>query len=330
MGLWQRAVRGERPDRDETEAQLRRLIAEFNNPHARPDAAAGLRWVATTLAEVMASGEPVCNEWPDVAEPWFRHVEEAANELDNYEIPEHLRTGTKNLFRHMILQNAGVYRRQAIETVATSGWSEPVAKALGFLLKKEREESWLRIRALFALGYLQRPDYTVEQHLTSACLHAYENLKRAPDKPSRSHITEMHASLFAVGDCFGATGAENRAKSARDSLRDILTDLASMEGDRALILRRAARATAYLLAVSAQPRGDDGSKDLSQELLERLCRHPDAVTSRLSKWALSFRFADDGAVRPLLAAVEFGKYDDTPLQTSIPASWHGPAIRSYR
>jgi hypothetical protein len=74
-------------------------------------------------------------------------------------------------------------------------------------------------------------------------------------------------------------------------------------------LVRAARSAAYLLTVTAQPREGD-EKDLSQELLEKLSDHPDQVTARLSKWALSFRFAPDGEVRPMLAAAEHVKYDD--------------------
>jgi hypothetical protein len=111
----------------------------------------------------------------------------------------------------------------------------------------------------------------------------------------------MHASLFAIGDCFGVEGAEERAKSSRDALRGILTDLANLDGNRAKILRRATRAAAYLLTFTAQPRkGQD--KDLSEILLERLAGHPDEVTAQLSRWALDFRFAPDGTIRPLLEA----------------------------
>ena len=305
MGLWQRAVREQRSDLDRTEASLRKLVAEFRSPGARPDVASGLRWVAETLEKNMDERLAVGNEWPALDEPWFHNVQDAANELDTSDIPQHLRTGTKNLFLHLLLQNAGVFRRQAIETLVTSGWSEPVAKALGRLLKHE-QEPWLRVRAVFALGFLQRPDYSVEADLTSACLHAYANLAAAPGKPARSHVTEMHVSLFAAGDCLGAAGAEERARSARDSLRDVLASLATAEPGRALILRRAARAAAYFLIVSAQPT-QDGRKDFSHELLEQLAAHPDPVTSRLSRWALSFRFAENGKVRPLLAAVEHAR-----------------------
>ena len=316
MGLWQRALAGGGPYLAQTEKDLRELITEFRDPEARPDAAAGLRWVAATLEHLIDNQVAVCNTWPDVDEPWFRHVHQAASELDNYGIPDHLVTGTKNLFLHMILQNAGVHRREAIETIVTSGWNEPVARALGFLLKTERTEAWLRVRAEFGLGFLQKHDPLVEASLTRSCEHAYQNLKLAAiaddARPPRSHVTEMHASLFAVGDCFGVAGAEARARSARDRLRPILEDLASMTEDpRATILRRPARAAAYLLTVTAQPRVN-GHKDLSEELLEKLSRHADPVTARLSRWALSFRFAPDGQVRPFLAAAEYAEHDDAP------------------
>jgi hypothetical protein len=97
----------------------------------------------------------------------------------------------------------------------------------------------------------------------------------------------------------------------RERLRPILTKLADAKGDRAMILRRPARAAAYLLTVTAQP-AHVGRTDLSQELLERLRNHPDPVTAKLSRWALSFRFAPGGTIRPLLAAAEDGVPDDTP------------------
>ena len=305
MGLWQRAIIDTRPDLADTEKELRKLIEEFRDPDSRPDARAGLRWVAATLEQAIDERAAVCNRWPDVDEPWLQHVHEAANELDKSSLPAHLRPGAKSLFRHMILQNAGVHRRQAIETVMTSGWTEPFARALGSLLRKEQDEAWLRIRVQFALSFLQRRDRWVEDQLVRACQQAYRKLRlnETPGDvaPPRSHITEMHASLFAIGDCFGVEGAEARAKSARYALRGILTDLANLDGDRARILRRATRAAAYLLTFTAQPR-ESGEKDLSEELLERLARHPDEVTAQLSQWALDFRFAPDGRIRPLLEA----------------------------
>ncbi len=305
MGVWQRAITEQRSDLAETEKELHRLIAEFRDPDSRTDARAGMRWVAATLEQVIGQRSAVCNEWPELDEQWLRNVHEAARELDRSSLPTHLRPGAKNLFRHMILQNAGVHRRQAIETVVTSGWTEPIARALGSLLRSEQNEAWLRIRAQFALSFLQRRDRWVEDQLVRSCQQAYRKLRlnETPEDtaPPRSYITEMHASLFAIGDCFGVDGAEERAKSARDSLRGILTDLANLDGDRARMLRRATRAAAYLLTFTAQPRrGQD--KDLSEILLERLAGHPDEVTARLSQWALDFRFAPDGTIRPLLEA----------------------------
>jgi hypothetical protein len=53
-----------------------------------------MRWLAATLEHVIGKGTDVCNDWPDVDEPWFRNVQEAAGDLDNYRIPGHLLTGT--------------------------------------------------------------------------------------------------------------------------------------------------------------------------------------------------------------------------------------------
>jgi hypothetical protein len=68
------------------------------------------------------------------------------------------------------------------------------------------------------------------------------------------------------------------------------------------ILRRPAQAAVYLLTVTAQP--CPGGKDFSQQMLEKLLDHPDAVTLRFSRWALGFRFASDGRVGPLVVAAE--------------------------
>lgn len=265
-----------------------------------------------TLQQALDEKQPVCNKWPRVEVPWFEHVQEATATLDKMRIPDHLRTGTKSLFQHMLLQNAGVYRRQAIETISTSGWSDPVARALGVLLQKEQKESGIRIRALFALGFLQRRNELIEEELVTACQHARANLdltqiQNGNNALPRALITEMHTSLFAVGDCFGAPGAEEGAQRVRSRHRDILTDLASLEGDTARALRRATRAAACLLTVCAQS-SKDGKSDLSQELLGRLSNYPDSETARLSAWALSFRWDNDGMVRPLVAAAEHGSH----------------------
>jgi len=313
MGLWQRAITEDRPDLKETESELRELIAEFRNPETRPDAAAGLRWIAATLETVIDSREAVCNKWPDMPEPWYRHVRDAAGELSKNGVPGHLVGGTKNLFLHMILQNAGLYRRHAIETVVTSGMTRPVASALATLLRTETQEAWLRVRVQAALGFMQRAEVTAQNDLKRACQLAHAKMAStlADEAPLRSQVTELHASLFAVGDSFGSTAGWDRGRHARDMLRPVLCSIADMDGDSAITLRRPARAAAYLLSVTAQPRTGSG-KDLSEELLEKLRSHPDPVTSKLSGWTLSFRFAGDGTIRPLLAAAELGQPDDTP------------------
>lgn len=328
MGLWERAVKSkDQATLEQARGDLGTLIKEFRkDPGQRPDSPRGLHWIAATLEHVIESGERVCNNWSAVPDPWYQHVEQAAQRLNSPAIPAHLRDGTKNLFLHMILQNAATYRSLAIETVVTSGWSEPVARALGHLLDHE-SEAWVRIRAEAALGLLQRPqDDITREHLIRACRRAFENLgvdkipqdgRKAPGDtvPPRALRTELHACLYAVGDCFGVPGAEARAGAARDELREVLTELAEVEEPRARILRRPARAAAYLLTVTAQP--CPGGTDFSKEMLEKLSRHPDEVTSRFSKWALGFRFADDGSVRPLLAAAEY-PLDDRPFRLLPP------------
>lgn len=324
MGLWQRALREDRPSLKKTREDLQALVRDFRAPETRPDARAGMQWLADTLEYVIDEEVEVCNEWPARDDRWFRNVQAAADRLDQSDIPPHLLTGTKNLFRHMVLQNAGVHRREAIETVVTAGLGEPAARALGWLLDNEREERWLRIRAEFALSFLQQRTPTVEADLTSACEFAWENLGRdlglipadldpipADQGPPRSHVTEMHTALFAIGDCFGVAGHETDARRIRDTLRPILISLvdAADSPRAARVLRRPARAAAYLLTVTAQD--EHGRRpDLSRELLERLGRNQDPVTSELSRWALSFRFAPDGKVRPMLAAVEHARHDD--------------------
>ena len=266
MGLWERAVRiDHQPTLEQAREDLGKLIREFSqNPGQRSDCPGGLRWIAATLGEVIESGEPVCNNWPLVDDPWYQRVKRAAQELDRQAIPAHLLDGTKSLFLHMILQNASTYRSLAGETVVTSGWSQPVARALGYLLDHE-PEAWVRIRAEAALGLLQRPhDDITREHLIRACRAGLrepwgckipQDGRKAPDDtvPPQALRTEMHACLYAVGDCFGIPGAEAWAGTTRDELREVLEVLAKAQDPRARILRRAARAAAYLLTVTAQP-----------------------------------------------------------------------------
>ena len=120
----------------------------------------------------------VCNDWPELTNPGSGTFRRRRTSSTDGQIPPHLLTGTKNLFRHMILQNAGVLPPRGDRDGGHQRLGRPVARALGSLLRAEQDEAWLRIRAEFALGFLQRHDATVETDLTDACEHAYENLKR--------------------------------------------------------------------------------------------------------------------------------------------------------
>jgi hypothetical protein len=316
LGLWQRVARTSGATEAKVRHDLEDLACTFRDEAERPDAATGLRWVAETIEDVLVTGKPICQpdpdtgRWPGPDEPWKRNVVAAAKELDTSEIPDHLVKGTKRLFEHILLQNSGVYRRQAIEAVTTGGWNVPVARAMGQLLRLEEEESWLRIRALFALGFLQVRNGEVVDYLTVACRHAYKNLKK---KPTRAQITEMHAALFAVGDCFGASfpDPDHLARTVRHNLEEILPDLTtktSKPRDR----WPAARAAAYMLTFTAQDREKPDSPDLSQKLLEQMHNHPDPLTNRFAQWAISFRFGDDGQVRPLLEAATVLPFSEPP------------------
>ena len=252
MGLWQRAVDcGDGAVLDKAKEDLGNLAKEFRRRDARPDAPAGLRWIAATLEHVIQTGAKVCNDWPTVEDPWLERVRHVADGLSRHGmVPAHLVTGTQNLFLHMILQNSGVYRSQAIETVVASGLSLPVANALVGLLKEERDEPWVRIRAEAALGLLQRShDGTVEEQLTSACWEAYEKLQvdKIPadgrdwvddsEMPQRQRVTELQVAIFAVGDCFGVDGTQGRSREARTRLHEILAAMTRTEMPRARILR---------------------------------------------------------------------------------------------
>ncbi|WP_328736674.1 hypothetical protein [Streptomyces bobili] len=304
-GLWQRAVAGRGWDRAVVGRHLEALIGDFEDARDRPDIAAGLRWTAATLRVVMERDEGVCNDWPHTDEPWFHAVMDAAARLGaDPSIPDHVRPGTRKLFEHALLQNAGVSRRQAIDTIVAAGWAEQVATALIEILAREEVESWLRIRALFALGFLQCRSEQVEDALVEACLVAHDKLtgqKHPGDHPAT--VTELHAALFSVGDCFGARGAEAQARAVRKRLKDVLEQLAGNGSTNTPQAWPVARATAYLLTVTAQDREDD-RPDLAEELLTVLTRHRDEVTRKLSAWALDFRFDDDEkhTVRPLIAA----------------------------
>jgi hypothetical protein len=298
-GLWHRAMAYEASERQSSVARLKTLLAEFESS-AESDVHHGVRWTAATLRYAIEHEVGVCNEWPHVTESWMQHVNEATRYLERQVIPPDVLPGTVTLFRHSLLQNAGVYRRQAVEALVAGGWTGAVARALERFLELETEQPWIRIRALFALGFLQHRDAGVENCLSDSCHHAYSNLK--VDQPTRAQVAEMHAALFAVGDCFGATQAsEENVRRMRESIRGILAKLISNRLTERDNLYPISRACAYLLAFMILPR-EGHAEDLAEKLLKELSKHPDKVTRHLSRWALQNRFDEDGGVRRLIHA----------------------------
>ena len=298
MGLWQRAVANPQQGLPGVAAEFTPLIAKLEDPAMRQDAPAGMRWAAATLRHVIASGAGVCNTWPEVDEPWVRHVEDAVGQLQHI-VPSDILPATGTLVRHSLMQNAGIFRRQAVEALAAGGWTKPVARAFERFLELERTESWVRIRALFALGFLQHRDPTVRDSLAAACDHAYSNLQ---ENPTRIQIAEMATALFAVGDCFGAAGVPERdVRQMRNNIREILESLTKEPMTENDNMFPVSRATAYLLTFMILPRaGRD--EDLAEVLLKELRSHRDGTTRELSRWALKNRIDETGTVKPLVHA----------------------------
>lgn len=299
MGLWQRAQEDPNRDLNQVAAAIDMLIKEFETPHESPDIYSGMRWVAATLKHAMAHDASVGNGWPQVDEPWMRHVNEAVDYIERHLTEPRVLPGTKTLLRHSLLQSAAIYRRQAVEALVAGGWTGPVASALERFLELERDESWLRIRALFALGFLQHRDRGVQKSFAAACQLAYSNLRGTP---TRAQIAEMHSALFAVGDCFGAEGVpEEDVRRTRDSIQNVLTGIVEEQLTIRESLFPVSRACAYLLTFTILPRSN-GNEDLAEVLLKELCRHPDRTTRELSAWALKNRIDEAGVVRPLVHA----------------------------
>lgn len=315
FGLWERAVAGRGRNCEGVRHDLQALIEEFRVAFDRPDIASGMFWTAATLQQVIDDGSKVCNEWPHTDEPWLNVVKRAGERLNVQGVPANVRPATRKLFEHALLQNAGVYRRQAVDTLVAAGWAREIAPSLAEVLRNEQDESWLRIRALFTLGFMQNRSDDVARTLIEACNHVYQRLdKDSPEKNPTALVTELHAALFAIGDCFGPRDAQEQARGVRESIRSILEFLVTKKGAEPQVMWPAARATAYLLAVTAQPRRPDQRLDLAQVLLGELRTHPDSVTRQLSDWALSFRFTKLGEVKPLLSAARgnIGTESDSP------------------
>lgn len=287
-------------DRSRARSDLERLIAEFEDPERRPDAYQGMQWAATTLRHVMTRNVRVCNDWPQgVDEPWLQHFREAVRHLREHGIPPQILPATETLFQHAMLQNSDAYRRQAVETLLAGGWTGPVVSAIAKFLELEGPGAWIRIRALFALGFLQHRDRVVERLLAEGCQAAYRNLSGTP---SQAQIHEMHAALFAVGDCYGAADvAQDEVRRVRSSIQEVLIGLVDGELTLNPALFAVSRAAAYLLTFMVLPREND-KVDLAEELLDKLRKHPDSVTQELSEWALKNRLGEGGQVLPLVMA----------------------------
>ncbi|MDQ7906328.1 hypothetical protein RB614_17585 [Phytohabitans sp. ZYX-F-186] len=287
--IWQRAQHGSADKQRRVKDLLRRIIAE-RGADPPPEVAAGERWVATTLRHAIDSDSPGCDDLPTIDEDWHRAVHKALKGVERSSIPDHLKAGTTKLVEHALLQNAGAERRRAVDTLQTGGYVDPVTRVLASIVQ-DSDETWLRIRALFSLGFLKHPSLLVQQTLVDACVAAHERLVA---NPNPSTMNELHTALFAVGDCFGTS--PDVAGEVRGLLEPLLRELVKEEAhneEHALI----ARAAGYLLTVTAQPRAG-ATPDLSEELLTDLSHHPDSRTAQLSTWALGFRFAD-GRIRPL-------------------------------
>lgn len=298
MGLWQRAVTNPNHDADRVAADLAPLIKQFETAAVPKDACWGMRWVAVTLRHAISNSTGVCNTWPEVDEPWMQNLSGAVGQLED-RIPPEILPATKTLLRHCLVQNAGVYGRQAIEALVAGGWTGPAARALESFLERERRESWLRIRALFALGFLQHRDRSVQDSLAVACHHAHSNLK---SDSTRAQITEMHSALFAIGDCFGAAGVPQQdVLRVRRSIQETLENLISGQLTDDQTMFPVSRASAYLLTFMILPR-ENHSEDLAEVLLRKLSKHRDETTQELSRWALENRIDETGVIRPLVHA----------------------------
>jgi hypothetical protein len=305
MGYWYRAYESGRSADRHVRQQVISLVKLFDDPDRRADIGLGLSWVARTLEIVLEKNVQVGNDWPAVDEPWYRAVRNAAQALEQG-LPASISGATANLFFHSVLQNAGVERRKALDTLRTGGLVDEVAQALTMLLHDDpqmRDESWLRIRALFALGFMRARDHRTEADLVAAFEKACDAVHRA--RPTGAQIGELQTAVFTLGDIFGVTGVEDqntleRAGVMRTQIGASLRELVEGNLIRDPRFHTVARAAAYLLTFTAMP----GATDLSRDLLAKMSDHPDAMTKRFSQWALGFRWAADHSVRPLLYGVE--------------------------
>ncbi|MEU1242802.1 hypothetical protein ABZ388_20825 [Micromonospora parva] len=289
FGLWERAWDGEYQDaaRDE----IFEFITDFRREASRRP---GLKWVAGTLEQNVRRHKKILTTWPDLDEPCQRVIRDAGRELDST-IPNRIRAATETLFQHAVIKNAGVHRRRAIDAIRAGGWAAQVIPALRAVLRHPQADPWLRCRALFALGFMQERRERAQVVLREACEYSWDRLKRLnldDSQATRVRVIEVHAALFAVGDCFGDPAGEQAAAQIREQLDELLqrvvTDVVKDDGR---FLVPVGRALSYLLATTAHVRSTS-----SKNMLDRLVTVSDPPTRHMSIWGLS-RFTEHGIVK---------------------------------
>src|SRR5262249_37012950 len=137
LGLWERALnRQSAASRITVKRYLRELVSQFRGMGgASPTVdhpAAELQWVADTVMYGTENDEKVCNSWPDTGRRCVEIVGDATRSID---VAKSIRSATVTLFEHALLQNAGVYRRRAIDTLRAGGWAGKVTPALAEVLE---------------------------------------------------------------------------------------------------------------------------------------------------------------------------------------------------
>ena len=278
LGYWARALqhhdlRNDRAALDRARAELTEVATQLENASETEDL--GHRWVAATLRDNMKNDRKVSNTWPTSgSQPAeFRAVvDRAMNELNV--LPRRIQTATKFMFQHSLLQNAGVYRRRAVDTLRVTGWSSSLIRAYGQVLERS-DDDWLKCRALFAIGFLQARHSRVATTLEAAAAKAEGRLDG-----SRGRVGVMHDALFAAGDSFGAADATPaQVSEIRARLDPIVARLLANDVGRAQ--PALSRAIAYLTWVTAR-----ADPPRSQEILEELSGFGDDVTASTAKWAL--------------------------------------------
>ncbi|MFI5931836.1 hypothetical protein [Actinoplanes sp. NPDC051494] len=314
MGIWERAV--SHPDGIGS-ARVRRARMTLNviiealeneeqtastRPYYSPPPG-GRQWLSATLRHMLGQNEKVASTWPDDAEkyPFLRVVASGADRLrTDSTVPDPVRAATVFLFEQTLLQNAGVYRRKALNTLRGAGLATATAQAMITILEHADAEPWMRCRALFGIGFLQDRADRVQAALKDAFDHAREAVEHhvAKETLTRDVVSELHAVIFAIGDCYGALGQEPLARYMREKVDPELWPF--VEHHQGPEFHPIARAAAYLLTVTPQL---DGQKDDRVRLRHLEQTHPDPVTRQACAWALRMRFHDattgNNAVRPL-------------------------------